>query len=914
MSLLVGTSSLPVAALESKWTIENILSPKDIEVEFDNPVLMHVDSAAADRQLGEMDLNGGALGDAIHQFDTSLGTLKRYLKPDDERVQSARLALAEAQLRGKNVGSCLNNLRAVLNQKLVSDRKRETKIRKGLSKSELQEKGVESEVQFEQRYQRLTKLIQDDPAAAAVYRAQLLFWDNRLLDALRLTRIGFALKKRDVTASDTGPSGTAGGDQSVQAPVSEVADEDEPTIDTVTRNTRAEALFLQSMIYFAQGKRDQLADARKRLLDLQTGQEKSKVWDARSKMIDGLLSNLDGRYAEAIELFTTAATVSRKSEDRFDTLLFRTYHGNTLLQTGDAPAAYSMLNGVFETSRRLVDGREKGLLYQRMAKLCLDEMYECLLVRMSYEGDEKQGERPFKEDYDKLVEALYHVGYQHKTTGRQERAQRMFWCSIDICEKKLPANKSRLGYTLYDLAESYFWDETYDSAIALFRRCADVRKSIDPESNDYIMTLNTLARVYLASGDSKEAIVCMQSALLRYLHREELQGARIARIVSSIKNAKGEAPNMVSSGDRYLEKISAMPLSEQLNVVAESRKRSDPDKRSQIDDLWQVLADTYSRDKSYDEAAEVSRELLKLRKDSKTASASEMLGSLWQLAYICGVSNRLPDADKYYTEMIDKHRDTNSRHLAHWHYARGVVVDSLGKSREASKDFKIAVSEYKKQVKALDKIENQERVQQLNWMIDDLELELKAKSRCPAKNPDYVHGYEMCHWGSDRFPLKVYIDDSEQRGFGPKLYKYMKKSVDEWAETPGMEGRFVFVDDREKADIYFERVSNYDLIPYGSGGGASASFVRRGNRSTKEIDRVHLRLYCKEHDLDKLSNHAIEQLYTLALHEFGHGLGLGHSPSGLDVMYWKSAMNRLSSRDRSTLRKIYGCKVESLTN
>jgi predicted Zn-dependent protease len=101
------------------------------------------------------------------------------------------------------------------------------------------------------------------------------------------------------------------------------------------------------------------------------------------------------------------------------------------------------------------------------------------------------------------------------------------------------------------------------------------------------------------------------------------------------------------------------------------------------------------------------------------------------------------------------------------------------------------------------------------------------------------------------------------------------------------------------------------LIPYGSAGGATASFVRRKGKPTSEIDRVHLRLYCKDHDLDKMSNHAIEQLYTLALHEFGHGLGLGHSPSGLDVMYWKSAMKQLSARDRASVLKLYGFQAKT---
>ncbi len=49
-----------------------------------------------------------------------------------------------------------------------------------------------------------------------------------------------------------------------------------------------------------------------------------------------------------------------------------------------------------------------------------------------------------------------------------------------------------------------------------------------------------------------------------------------------------------------------------------------------------------------------------------------------------------------------------------------------------------------------------------------------------------------------------------------------------------------------------------------------------------------------------------DRLYNLALHECGHALGLGgHSPSGLDIMYWKAPILRLSARDQATMRRMY---------
>jgi predicted Zn-dependent protease len=55
-----------------------------------------------------------------------------------------------------------------------------------------------------------------------------------------------------------------------------------------------------------------------------------------------------------------------------------------------------------------------------------------------------------------------------------------------------------------------------------------------------------------------------------------------------------------------------------------------------------------------------------------------------------------------------------------------------------------------------------------------------------------------------------------------------------------------------------------------------------------------------------MSPRAKEQLFNLALHETGHALGIdGHSPSGLDIMYFKSPLIKLSDRDANTIRKIY---------
>ena len=72
------------------------------------------------------------------------------------------------------------------------------------------------------------------------------------------------------------------------------------------------------------------------------------------------------------------------------------------------------------------------------------------------------------------------------------------------------------------------------------------------------------------------------------------------------------------------------------------------------------------------------------------------------------------------------------------------------------------------------------------------------------------------------------------------------------------------------------------------------------------VTKSFVNLSAPSYDSKDMTPRAKELLFNLALHETGHALGIdGHSPSGLDVMYFKSPLIKLSDRDASTIRKIY---------
>ncbi len=954
LSTFVSTAA---TAAESKWSIENILSAKDVECSTDNEKWTTIIGVTPDRELAELFIRQNNYSQAAKLLNLSISTWKDQLPADDLRIRSARLALAEVLLKQGSTGKAVACLRAVLQQDLVTDRKFE---RTKLPKSGPPE--IESEAAFEKRYADLREMVDQNTRAAALRRAELLLFQGRVNDSLRLTRICTLLAHPD----DRG---------AICHKYGEVVE--------------SELLFVQSMLFAKLGDKSGFDDVRVQLHQLSSDCE---FTDLRKQLAEAMSLQLSKKYKEAKILFAKVknSIKGESLQDNYNRQITMWLSADNLADFGDSMGAYLEYNATFEYCRRHVDGYPNGLFLFALENSSLKQMTRCVEVRFAqlvasegshptfnhqfpspsqthycsllsryqqassdgeilqgnefgyrklYEDGEPRGQQEMgskadtagsgsfvttkfsKDDLQELVGALSHVAYQHKS-GNKPQAQRLFWQSVCIREHfQLPIKKTTVGI-LYDLAESYYWEQKFDLAAQVFNKCIQVGLENDPDDASCIMIHSTLGRVHLGKGDAIGAINCMKRGLHLLVCREKMQASKISRLMSDINRTKSRVDNreelqVVSqlksprNSETFVRQLSSLPLPVQLDVVAETRKESSPEVYPQIDDLWNVLADAYSRNRSYDEAAEVSRRMLEMKRSNPACTQDDLLGSVWQLAYICGVSNRMEEAKVLYSEMIDKRASSPGRPLADWLSSRGVINDTLGQVDAAKADFKRAIANYKKASAKLDKVKDAEQIQQIGWMVADLKYELKAKSRCPQDAKDYTKGYESDYWSKDRFPLKVFIDQSEDRGFGPKLYAYMKKSVEEWKQTRGMEDKVVYVDDREKADIYIERLSNYDLIPYGSGGGATGSFVQGANgKLTRELDKVHLRLYCPDYDLDRLSNYTVEQLYTLALHEFGHGLGLAHSPSGLDVMYWKSGMKELSERDRATLLKKTGFKVE----
>ena len=161
---------------------------------------------------------------------------------------------------------------------------------------------------------------------------------------------------------------------------------------------------------------------------------------------------------------------------------------------------------------------------------------------------------------------------------------------------------------------------------------------------------------------------------------------------------------------------------------------------------------------------------------------------------------------------------------------------------------------------------------------------------------------KIVRWNKNSLPLKVYIQDSKDV---PTYYREVVMSAYQaWQRASEGLVRFEFVETPAEANMkcYFKHNDNHNSI------GVHA-FSVNGNRIT-DSNIVFNKVDIKGH------SHDSKQLFSSALQEIGHSLGLtGNSPSIYDVMYpiGTKFNTEITPRDLKTLALLYSV-VPDITN
>ncbi len=161
---------------------------------------------------------------------------------------------------------------------------------------------------------------------------------------------------------------------------------------------------------------------------------------------------------------------------------------------------------------------------------------------------------------------------------------------------------------------------------------------------------------------------------------------------------------------------------------------------------------------------------------------------------------------------------------------------------------------------------------------------------------------KLIRWNKNSLPLKVYIEDTKTV---PEYYREVVMSAYQaWQRASEGLVRFEYVESPQEADMkcYFRANDNKDSI-------GTHAFSVNGNTITDST------IIFNKTD-NKGYNHDSKQLFSSALQEVGHSLGLtGKSPSIYDVMYpiGTKFNTEITPRDLKTLALLYSV-VPDITN
>lgn len=150
-------------------------------------------------------------------------------------------------------------------------------------------------------------------------------------------------------------------------------------------------------------------------------------------------------------------------------------------------------------------------------------------------------------------------------------------------------------------------------------------------------------------------------------------------------------------------------------------------------------------------------------------------------------------------------------------------------------------------------------------------------------------------------PLRVHLQPGRVSGYSPDLREASRAAFVRWERVGGIPVRFVFVNDSTGADVVVRWIERFPLRRAGQ------ADIRWNGAGWI----IHGTLTLATHTSDGLQLPE-DAVYTVALHEIGHLLGLGHSDDSLDVMSPTTAVHDVTPRDRHTARLLYAVPPGSL--
>lgn len=150
-------------------------------------------------------------------------------------------------------------------------------------------------------------------------------------------------------------------------------------------------------------------------------------------------------------------------------------------------------------------------------------------------------------------------------------------------------------------------------------------------------------------------------------------------------------------------------------------------------------------------------------------------------------------------------------------------------------------------------------------------------------------------------PVRVFLGTATVPGYTPDLREAARAAFMRWERVGGIPVTFTFANDSATAQVHVRWIERFSLRRAGQADirWNGAGWIVSG------------RLTLATHTSDGLPLNQ-DAVYTVALHEIGHLLGLGHSDVAEDLMYPTTSVHDITTRDRHTARLLYGVPPGSL--
>lgn len=143
-------------------------------------------------------------------------------------------------------------------------------------------------------------------------------------------------------------------------------------------------------------------------------------------------------------------------------------------------------------------------------------------------------------------------------------------------------------------------------------------------------------------------------------------------------------------------------------------------------------------------------------------------------------------------------------------------------------------------------------------------------------------------------PVRVYLPEGTVDGYTAEHRQAVREALTRWQRASAIPVVFQLVRDSAQADVRVVWIDRFEIQRTGQADVVwnALGWLVRGTLTLATHSPEGVRL-------------SPEETYTVALHEIGHLLGLGHSDNPADLMYPSTTIHDLTVRDKRTLSLLY---------